>query len=102
CCDSSPFKPGTESGGESNMELNRPDGIAQRSLGLGKRAEVCCERAIGHSRQNPVVDTRAFHDDSFPPVTGNGKESDYVGEISNEGAANRLVPPEHDIVRPGT
>jgi hypothetical protein len=84
------------------MEPNRPDGVAQRGLGLGKGVEVCCERAIAHSRQNPMVGTRAFHDDSFPPVTGNGKESDYVGGISNEGAANGLVPPGHDIVRAGT
>src|SRR5260370_41304126 len=59
--DSLLLQPMTQTCGEQNLPVNRTPGISLRTLGLGKRADVCRERALESSRQNHLVIDDALH-----------------------------------------
>ena len=55
------LQPMTQTRSEQNLPVNRTPGISLRTLRLGKRADVCRERALECSRQNHLVIDDAFH-----------------------------------------
>src|SRR5882724_8587746 len=77
------LQPMTQTRGEQNLPVNRTPGISLRTLRLGKRADVCRERALECSRQNHLVVDDALHGGTpFSPARGRQGVQDYVVRYS--------------------
>src|SRR2546430_9394104 len=60
---------------EPNLLANRMPGISLHALRLGKRADVCHERAVRCSRKNHLAVDDVPHGRLLSPLHGDDKES---------------------------